>query len=721
MKKILSSLIVIFSFFQLSAQCNQLDAGPDVTVDCANNCTTLSATVFPGIGSATNTYDVVSAPPCPIPPNGGVTPTSIYLDDRWSGIVTLPFTFYFFGQPYNYLIIGDNGVVSFDLNRNSPQTQSPNNYCQWQYTESLPNTNLFRNTIFGAYHDLYVPAASSPGDRIRYYISGTYPQRKFVVLYDHVPQYDCNNLQTTQRIILYETSNVIDVQIDEKPTCGGWNNGNAAVGVQNEDGTVAFVAPGRNTGPWTVPASSPELWRFIPNYNPSTIVFDFKWYDVATNTLVGTGQTVNVCVTQDTDFRVEAEFDDPNTGQHYTLTDTVTVYFNNQLGTVDLGPDIYECDNPSVTLTANNPNATSFYWEKDGNIIPGANSSTLTVTDSGNYTVTAELGVCSVSDDVNVYIEPRPVVSLPNDITSCDGNTENITATVSNLSGNETYQWQKDGIDIAGATNPTLDVTESGTYTVIVTNTIGCDASDDIIVTFDPVPVLDLGPDQTVCPYDTTEITANILDGDYYEWIVNNNIVNNNNSPTLYLNGPGSYDVTLNMDRGACSVTDSIHVQFLDPVTVTATPILYGELEITVTGGGLPPYQYSIDGVNFQSDNYYTNLPNGDYYISILDANGCEYDDVVMAHVINLIIMKFFTPNGDNFNEFWRIENAENTPDAQLDIYDRYGKLVKRMHTNINEHWDGTLNGKQLLADDYWFVLTLPNGKTYKGHFALLR
>ncbi len=720
MKKI-SVIIVFLSFFQFSAQCTLLDAGADVTVDCVNNCTTLTADVFPGIGAATDTYDVVPASPCPIPPNGGVTPTSIYLDDRWSGMVTLPFTFYFFGQAYNYLIIGDNGVVSFDTNRNSPQTQAPNGFCEWSFNQSLPNTNLFRNTIFGAYHDLYVPAAASPGDRIRYYVSGTYPQRKFVVLFDHVPHFDCHSLETTQRIILYETSNVIDVQIDEKPVCTSWQNGVAVVGIQNENGSVAYVAPGRNTGAWTVNSSNPELWRFIPNTNPSTIIFDYKWYEDATNTLVGTGQSINVCVTEDTVYRVEADYDDPSTGQHYTLTDTVTVFFNDQLNDVDLGPDINECDNTSVTLNVANSNATSFIWEKDGNVIPGATTSSLTVTDSGNYSVTAELGVCSKTDDINVVIEPRPIVSLPADIVECEGNVLSLTPSISNLSGNETYQWQKDGVDIAGATNQTLDVTESGTYTVIVTNTIGCDASDDITVTFDPAPLLDIGEDQIVCAYDTAEVVANIQDGDNYEWIVNNTVVNNNNSPTLYINGSGSYDVVLNLDRGTCSVSDTLHVQILDPVTVIATPILYGELEINVTGGGLPPYRYSIDGVNFQDDNYYSNLPTGDYYISITDANGCEYDDVTMAHVINLIFMHFFTPNGDNFNDYWRVENAENTPDAQLNIYDRYGKLLRSMHTNINEHWDGTLNGKPLLANDYWYVLTLPNGKIYKGHFSLIR
>ena len=107
--------------------------------------------------------------------------------------------------------------------------------------------------------------------------------------------------------------------------------------------------------------------------------------------------------------------------------------------------------------------------------------------------------------------------------------------------------------------------------------------------------------------------------------------------------------------------------------------------------------------------------------MSIKDANGCEYNDVVLTHVINLIEMQFFTPNGDGFNDYWRIENAENTPEAQLNIYDRYGKLVRSMHTSQHETWDGTLNGNPLPANDYWYMLILPNGKVYKGHFALKR
>ncbi len=717
MKKLILYLIITANIITgLNAQCSQLDAGPDVTVDCNNNCTTLSAIVFPGIGAQTDTYAINADTPCPLPPSGTINQTYLNIDDRWTNVITLPFTFYYFGQPYNYVIISSNGVISFETNRNSPPIQAPNQYSAWQFDTSLPSPDLFRNAIFGAYHDL---DPSVTPNTITYYVSGEYPQRKFVFTFDNVAHFSCNNLHTTQRIVLYETSNVIDVQIDQKDLCSSWNNGNAVVGIQNQDGTVAYVPTGRNTGAWTVPDTAPELWRFVPNHNPSTIVFDYKWYNDATNTLVGSGQSINVCVTEDTVFRVEASYNDPNTGQQYTLTDTVTVFFDNQLGTPDLGPDINECDNPTVTLDGTTANATSYEWEKDGVVLPGVTTPTLTVSDSGTYTVTANYGICSASDEVVVHIEPRPIVSLGPDIVECDGNVVTLTPDIPNLSGNEVYQWQKDGDDIPGASNPTLDVTESGLYTLIVTNTIGCDASDDVQVTFDPIPYLNLGGDQTVCFGDTAIVKSNITDADRYEWIVNGNI-SGNTTDELTLNASGDYDVVLNLDRGTCSATDTIHVTVLNPINVTATPVLYGELSVEATGG-LPPYEYSVNGIDYQTSNYFIELPDGDYNISIRDANACEYNDILNVHVTNLINMQFFTPNGDGYNDYWRIINSENTPEASLYIYDRYGKLIKQMHTQIHEVWDGSFKGTPLVSNDYWYMLVLPSGKIYKGHFTLKR
>ena len=57
---------------------------------------------------------------------------------------------------------------------------------------------------------------------------------------------------------------------------------------------------------------------------------------------------------------------------------------------------------------------------------------------------------------------------------------------------------------------------------------------------------------------------------------------------------------------------------------------------------------------------------------------------------------------------------------AIITIYDRYGKLIKEFNSS-NFNWNGTLNGYQLPADDYWFQLTFKNNKKIRGHFSLKR
>jgi gliding motility-associated-like protein len=80
---------------------------------------------------------------------------------------------------------------------------------------------------------------------------------------------------------------------------------------------------------------------------------------------------------------------------------------------------------------------------------------------------------------------------------------------------------------------------------------------------------------------------------------------------------------------------------------------------------------------------------------------------------------KYFTPNGDSYNDTWKIKFSQKEPDLKIAIFDRYGKLLKTM--NRFEGWDGKLNGRDLPSDDYWFVVTRKNGKEFRGHFAMKR
>ncbi|WP_143394773.1 T9SS type B sorting domain-containing protein, partial [Flavobacterium psychrophilum] len=129
-------------------------------------------------------------------------------------------------------------------------------------------------------------------------------------------------------------------------------------------------------------------------------------------------------------------------------------------------------------------------------------------------------------------------------------------------------------------------------------------------------------------------------------------------------------------------------------------------------------YIFSIDGVNYQESPVFTNISLGEYTIYVKDKNGCLPTPSKVIYVLDY--PKFFTPNGDGINDTWIIQNIKIRPSATINIFDRFGKLLKQLDSN-SAGWNGTYNGENLPSDDYWFVLTLLNNKTIKNHFILKR
>ena len=81
----------------------------------------------------------------------------------------------------------------------------------------------------------------------------------------------------------------------------------------------------------------------------------------------------------------------------------------------------------------------------------------------------------------------------------------------------------------------------------------------------------------------------------------------------------------------------------------------------------------------------------------------------------------FFTPDGDNMNDFWYPENREFFPNIDVIIYDRYGRVVARL--DQVRKWDGTYEGSPLPTGDYWYVVNANDNEKQRfvGHFTLLR
>jgi hypothetical protein len=175
--------------------------------------------------------------------------------DTYSPVIPIGFTFRFYDVDYTDLIISNNGYLSF--NTALADSSSP-----WYISVAIPSNSNPLNAVFGPWEDIYNPS----GGTIHYQTIGIAPNREFIVSYDSIPMFECPNLYYSGQIILYETTNNIEIQLFNKPTCNNWNSGLAIEGVQNASGSMATAAPGRNApSQWT---AFHDGKRFIPTNGP---------------------------------------------------------------------------------------------------------------------------------------------------------------------------------------------------------------------------------------------------------------------------------------------------------------------------------------------------------------------------------------------------------------------------------------------------------------------
>jgi hypothetical protein len=201
------------------------------------------------LSASAQCYDVTQVPFYPFPFING-TPVSLS-DDSHSGVVPIGFNFCYFGQDRTELVISSNGYITFDLSY-------VGQYSPWSVNGDVPNVNAPREAILGPWQDIN----PGLGGQIVYATYGLAPYRKFVVSYYDVPMFSCTNLLFRNQIVLYETLNIIDINIANKELCGTWGNGAAVEGITGPDSTEAYVVPGRNASTqWT---STGDCYRFIP-------------------------------------------------------------------------------------------------------------------------------------------------------------------------------------------------------------------------------------------------------------------------------------------------------------------------------------------------------------------------------------------------------------------------------------------------------------------------
>ncbi|MFN8287317.1 MAG: gliding motility-associated C-terminal domain-containing protein [Chitinophagales bacterium] len=608
--------LLILSAVKAQPGCPIVNAGPDVTLPCTTPCTTLNATAF-NVGSS-STYTVGQIPYTPFPYTGG-TAVLVNIDDTWSSPIPIPFNFCFFGQAYNQFVIGSNGLITFDVAQTQPPA-NPTNYCAWDITASgsLPTNQMYTNSIMGPYHDI----DPSLGGYINYQVIGGPPCRIFVISFSNVPMFDSDNVLSncastnsqTHQIVLYETTNVIEIYIQNKEACTDWNDGLAVEGIQDATGTTAFTVPGRNNTVWD---AQNDAWRFTPN-GPSIVTID--WFNNGAN--VGTGPSLNICPTTYGLYTAQATYTPCAGGTPIVVTDDVFV------GTLSLGVQIDSFDNvcPGATTGAAYAsfNTTSTVLNYGWNPGP-ANTTTLSNVGPGTYIFSVSIAGCTRSDTVTITNTTAPSVTV-NDSTffTCNppGNAGVLGANPSGGSGTPyAYSWAPGGQTGQYATGLT-----AGNYTVTVTDAGGCTASDagQLIYqssspTFSPPQITNVscngGNDGGIVVFPTSGQTP---------WSFAWSPAQPNNDTITGLT-QGAYSVTAT-DANGCSVSASYNVtqptalSLGAPTLTGATCTTGGSISVTASGGtGTLTYAWS----NGQSGNSISNLAAGGYDLTVTDQNLC--------------------------------------------------------------------------------------------------
>lgn len=216
-------------------------------------------------------------------------------------------------------------------------------------------------------------------------------------------------------------------------------------------------------------------------------------------------------------------------------------------------------------------------------------------------------------------------------------------------------------------------------------------------------------------------LPVNAVLSDYtYQWTFNGNIVGTN--PTLPISAAGIYDVKVT-SRQLCEETKKITVVLSNKAYIEDIHVndLSDENTIAITATGYGNYVYSLDYPNaYQASNIFYNVEPGVHSVYVKDLNGCGTVGPIGVSVLGM--PKFFTPNGDGYNDTWNFKGTTPTyyQNAVIRIFDRFGRLVKQV-SGLGEGWDGTVNSVPLPADDYWYTIDLGDRKTIRGHFSLKR
>ncbi|WP_321309745.1 gliding motility-associated C-terminal domain-containing protein [Marinifilum fragile] len=414
-----------------------------------------------------------------------------------------------------------------------------------------------------------------------------------------------------------------------------------------------------------------------------------------------------------------------------SASDEVVITSVNDVFAIELGKDQDICVGDEIVL---NPNPSisqnyNYLWSN------GAVTSTLTVSESGVYSVTVRDDAGNEqTDQVTITVHALPIVDLGDDIVLFDDESATLDAGDGGIGGS--YEWLPNG-----ETTQSITVTDENVYTVRVTSAQGCVGTDEISVTKrEGKFAVDLGPDiDNVCLgekiYLTPEIKTNNADFTAtYRWTPSEST-----DEGIYVEKSSKYCVYVT-DQNGNTEEDCIEVKFNPTPEVDLGDdivLANGQVVNLDAGDDFVSYMWYVDTdveIKPSEINQVIQVSQaGEYRVEVTNEFNCIGRDTINVSTngsqFNVYLPTAFSPNGDSKNDKLELAgDVEEVKTMSLIIYNRLGHKIFQsvhMHRSKGDGWDGTYKGQNVDMDVYVYFLkvSFKDGSQMQkqGNITLLR
>jgi gliding motility-associated-like protein len=378
-------------------------------------------------------------------------------------------------------------------------------------------------------------------------------------------------------------------------------------------------------------------------------------------------------------------------------------------------------DSTAVVHTANHGGVQpyTYLWSNNSTLDSagglGAGTTWVVLTDGNG---------CTTSDTITIT-QPAPLMVNASTVSSFNGyniscfgeddGQANVIASGGN--GNYTYLWSNND-------NNALALGLSAeTYSVTVTDSLGCSASDSVSLT--QPNALNVAPLVTnnQCYGETLGLIEPNPSGGAGGYLT----YWSTGDTASYLSalGNGLYSFTI-VDGNECLFSDSISIISPDSISTSVEVIPQtcrivedGEILIA-TIGGVGPYDYSLDWMPVELP--IDSLASGQYLLSTTDSYGCIKSlliDVPLGGNDCFQIPNMFSPNADGYNDEFNIQTSYMIS-YEIIIYNSLGQKIYQSNS-AGTPWDGLSNGVEQPSGDYYYVIVTDNGNKIFGYVTLIR